>query len=61
MKSRTEVIEMIHKGDLENIKSAHFTTHVHFGLVELRALLDFIYCSEPKNDDELLLTLDELK
>ncbi len=61
MKTREEVIEMIHQGELEKIKSNSQGDRAGFGMIEMRALLDFIYCGEPKNDNELLLTLDKLE
>lgn len=56
MKSRKEVAEYINTRRSEccdrNVKSAW-----HYGLVELRELMDFIFECKPKDKSELIETL----
>lgn len=57
MKTRKEVAEYINSGkcvkDAETNKGAMW----HFGLLELRALMDFIYEGKPE-DNELITKID---
>ena len=52
-KTRAETADYINSGD--HSKAGEYTCH-HFGLVELRRIIDFIYGDKPK-EDELIYRL----
>lgn len=52
MKSRKEVVEYIQSGALEK-ECTGMKSYWHFGKVELRKLLDFVYEGDPSEDEKL--------
>jgi len=61
MKSRKEAAKLINQqmswkenspAQKENNKNASSANTWHYGLIELRELMDFIYNGEPKNSDQ---------
>lgn len=58
MRTRKEVAQLINSGELSDEKWELARLH-HFGLFELRKLMDFIYEGEPKKD-EYINTLDSV-
>lgn len=61
MKSRREVVEFIESQDNPYVmyvaRKSDQVTCWHFGLVEMRMILDFIYDGAPKSEDEELTRL----
>ena len=53
MKTRVEVAEYVSSGECQDDAEKTDKTCHHFGLCELRCLMDFIYESEP-TDNEVL-------
>lgn len=58
MKTRQEVVEHIHSGKLEEGKT-DVTRQWHFGRIEMKRLLDYIYGGEPESEAEELLGIDQ--
>ena len=58
MKSRAEVADFINTGECCEIADATNKGATHFGKVELRILMDFIYGGEPQDDNELIVKLE---
>lgn len=54
MKSREEVISYMHSKEFWDQIDKMKKSAWHFGLCELRLLMDFIYESPPKNDKEII-------
>ena len=54
MKTRKEVAEFINSGKLDEQVTREAKGYWHFGLVDLRLLMDFIYGGEPKEDEKII-------
>ena len=58
MRTREEVARYINSGD--NVKNASLQNSMtgwHYGKVELRDLMDYIYGGKPTNEDQLIKRL----
>lgn len=53
MKSREEAVKLI-KAQFEGCPKPDVVAEVHYGLIELRQLMDFIYEGEPATEEELI-------
>jgi len=58
LRSREEVAEFVNSGKLYEAGQATGTTLTHFGKVELRMLLDFIYGGPPITEAERVTSID---
>ena len=52
MKTRKEVAEYINSGELSREAMKVIKHGQHFGKIEVRLLLDFVYEGKPKNNNE---------
>ncbi len=56
MKSREEAVKFIESYDVNHLAGSR-KHGWHYGMMEVRALLDFLYNGEPKTDEEKLTRL----